>query len=491
MPRLARLGNCDEKAPPGESLSRSGRQTGPSRPTVAARPIERFAAQGGVGGLAQTVIEPLHTCRERPLGPLHTTAGLFVMSDRHCLALAVSILALAFACPALAATEAAQTHVSRPGLPLQQNGGAWASGHVQGVAVDVRGGYIYYSFTNLLVKSDFSGKVIGSLVGWTGHLGDLDFNPADGKVYGSLEYKEDKAFYIAVIDVSRLDRVGVEASRTDMFRTVYLPEVAQDYAADMNGDGEFQGDDGKYRGDVAASPDHRYDCSGIDGVSFGPAFGQAEGPRYLTVAYGVYGAVQRTDNDHQVLLQYDITDWDRYARPLTEAAPHRSGPAAPHAKVFVRTGNTRYGVQNLAYDETLRRWFMGVYRGEKPSFPNYLLFAIEAEEKPVLGDLVGVPGPGGQGWEQGQRVALADDGLKDPATGVRGWNQKADVGLQPVGGGLFYLAVNSKVGSQQTADLTLMRWTGEAQHPFVPATAQDVERAGSLAARGGQPAAGK
>ena len=62
------------------------------------------------------------------------------------------------------------------------------------------GGYIYYSFTNLLAKYDFSGKLIGTLVGWTGHLGDLDFNPADGKVYGSLEYKEDQAFYIAVID---------------------------------------------------------------------------------------------------------------------------------------------------------------------------------------------------------------------------------------------------------------------------------------------------
>jgi hypothetical protein len=35
----------------------------------------------------------------------------------------------------------------------------WASGHVQGIAVDVQGGYIYYSFTNLLAKYDFSGKL--------------------------------------------------------------------------------------------------------------------------------------------------------------------------------------------------------------------------------------------------------------------------------------------------------------------------------------------
>jgi hypothetical protein len=290
------------------------------------------------------------------------------------------LLALAAAVVALAQPAAAAALAD---LPLKQNGGTWTSGHVQGVAVDVRGGYIYYSFTNLLAKYDFNGNLIGTLVGWTGHLGDLDFNPADGKVYGSLEYKEDKAFYIAVIDVGRLDRVGVEASKSEIFRTVYLPEVVKDYSADLNGDGRFDGDDGKFKGDVIASPDHRYDCSGIDGVSFGPAFGHTDGPRYLTVAYGIYGNVNRTDNDHQVLLQYDISDWSRFASPLTEAAPHHNGPVAPNAKVFVRTGNTHYGVQNLAYDEGQQRWFMGVYQGKKPSFPNYLLFAVDARAKPT------------------------------------------------------------------------------------------------------------
>ena len=393
------------------------------------------------------------------------------MFDRHRLALAVAALALGVACPALAEAPVAQGGMAN--LPLTQSGGVWASGHVQGVAVDVRGGYIYYSFTNLLAKYDFSGKLIGTLVGWTGHLGDLDFNPADGKVYGSLEYKEDKAFYIAVIDVGRLDRVGVEASQSEIFRTVYLPEVVKDYAADLNGDGVFEGDDGKFKGDVVASPDHRYDCSGIDGVSFGPEFGRADGKRYLTVAYGIYGNTTRADNDHQVLLQYDVADWGRYASPLTEAAPHHHGPTAVHGKYFVRTGNTRYGVQNLAYDEAQRRWFMGVYLGQKPAFPNYGLYAVEARERPVTGDLVGVPGSAGKGWEQGLLLGLADDGLKDPATGVRGWNQKADVGVQPVGHGLFYLAVNSKVEGKQTADLTLARWTGDARTPFVPVTAEE------------------
>lgn len=353
--------------------------------------------------------------------------------------------------------------------PLAQNGGTWSSGHVQGIAVDMQGGYIYYSFTNLLAKYDFSGKLVGTLVGWTGHLGDMDFNPDDGKLYGSLEYKKDKAFYIAVIDVSRLDRIGVEASKTGIFRTVYLPEVARDYSADLDGNGKFDGD-------VAATPDHRYGCSGIDGVAFGPAFGRADGKRYLTVAYGIYGDTARADNDHHVLLQYDVADWALYASPLTEAAPHRRGPARMQGKVFVRTGNTRYGVQNLSYDAALQRWFLGVYQGKKPAFPNYLLFAVDAREKPVRRDLIGVPGAEGKGWEQGMLLDLAADGLKDPATGIRGWNQKADVGSQPLGNGLFYLAVNSGTRGRQTADLTLMRWTGDAQKPFVPVAAEALAK---------------
>jgi hypothetical protein len=367
--------------------------------------------------------------------------------------------------PFVATAESVATPLPR--LPLKQNGGTWASGHVQGIAVDVNGGYIYYSFTNLLAKYDFSGKLIGTLVGWTGHLGDLDFNPRDGNLYGSLEYKEDQAFYIAVIDVSRLDRVGIEAGRTDIFRTVHLAEVVEDYVSDMDGDGRFAGNE-------ADTEDHRYGCSGIDGVGFGPAFGHVDGPRYLTVAYGIYSNTRRGDNDHQVLLQYDIGDWNKYARPLTEANPHRSGPSTLHGKYFVRTGNTSYGVQNLSYDDSLQRWFMGVYQGRKKSFPNYSLFAIDAHERPVTADLVGVRDADGNGWEQGRLLALANDGLSDAATGVRGWNQKADVGFQPVGHGLFYLSVNSGSKGAQTSDLTLMRWTGDARQPFAPATPRDV-----------------
>jgi hypothetical protein len=356
------------------------------------------------------------------------------------------------------------------GFPLQLNGGSWPTSHVQGIAVDAKHGYVYYSFTNLLVKEDFAGNIIGTIGGFNGHLGDLDFNEQDGKVYGSLEYKAAKSFYIAVIDVDQIDQMGMQAQDSGIFQTVYLKEVVKDFTADMDGNGVFDGD-------TADTPDHRYGDSGIDGVSFGPKFGQTGGQQYLTVAYGIYQNNTRTDNDNQVLLQYDISDWSKYESPLIESAPHTNGPDTVDGKYFVYTGNTDFGVQNLDYDSSLQRWFLGVYIGSKPQFPNYGMFAIDADTQPTIG---AIPGQNG---EQGSLLALADDGLKDASTGIRGWNQKADVGIESVGNGLVYLSVNSSSGGLQTSNLTLNYWTGDVQHPFAPVTSEaDIDRAPTFTA---------
>jgi hypothetical protein len=344
----------------------------------------------------------------------------------------------------LAAATTAAAPPATPAFPARQQAGPFTSGHVQGIAVDRRNGHIYYSFTNLLAKYDLEGRLLGTLVGWTGHLGDLDFNDADGKVYGSLEYGKQNAFYITVIDGARIDRVGIPAHESGILRAVYLPEVTRDYTA----------------------PGHRYGCSGIDGVAFGPAFGRTKGPLYLTVAYGIYGDTNRQDNDHQVLLQYDAAEWSRIAQPLDEAKLQRAESDHPRAKVFVRTGNTRYGVQNLAYDPGLRRWFMGVYKGSKPHFPNYSLFAIEARARPVQGDLMGVPSSRGDKWERGLLLPLAVDGHRDPATGLHGWHQKADVGFQPLGKDTYYVVAASGRAKEQQAQITLMRWSGDPAQPF-------------------------
>ncbi|HRN57154.1 MAG TPA: hypothetical protein PLL71_11915, partial [Agriterribacter sp.] len=63
--------------------------------------------------------------------------------------------------------------------------------HVQGVAVDTQRGYTYFSFTTSLVKTNLKGEIIGSVDGFIGHLGCLAMNPEDGRIYASLEYKND------------------------------------------------------------------------------------------------------------------------------------------------------------------------------------------------------------------------------------------------------------------------------------------------------------
>lgn len=327
-------------------------------------------------------------------------------------------------------------------IPTEVYGGAWQSGHVQGIAVDERKGFMYFSFTNLLVKADLSGNPIGSVTGFTGHLGDLDFNTKDGRVYGSLEYKDAKAFYIAIFDVDRITGLNMDAESSGVVTAVYLKDVVDDYTAD-----------------------HRYGCSGIDGVSFGPQFGKRHGEQKLTVAYGIYANADRQDNDYQVLLQYDVMRWRQYEQPLTQAAPHTRGPKRPDGKYFAHTGNTTYGVQNLEYDDYTGNWLMAVYKGVKPQYPNYSLFVIDGSERPVSGPIAGQPRP-----EQGELLSLVRKGLHHHESGVWGWESGGQYGLVALGDGRYYLVMAGKVDEggviKQTALAQLHRWTGVAPTPF-------------------------
>ena len=345
--------------------------------------------------------------------------------------------------------------------PTTLNGGRWETSHVQGIAVDLTLGHVYYSFTTVLVKTDLGGVLIGTVEGFTGHLGDIELDPRDGRVYGSLEYKDACAFYIAIFEAGAIDRVGLHAANERVVQTVHLAEVTDDYGARVSV--EVQ--------DGMAVRSGRYGCSGIDGIAFGPRFGSVGGEQLLSVAYGIHSDRTRADNDHQIVLQYSIGDWDSHSRSLIESSPHRSGPHAPAGKYFVRTGNTTFGVQNLEYDASSRLWLMGVYPGVKAEFPNYTLFAIEAECAPRVAVLQGL------GDERGMLLALADAGLRDGQTGIRGWHQKADVGMEPLGGGLFYLAASSRAAGLETCDLTLYRWTGARDAPFA-----EVVRSGRTAA---------
>ncbi len=343
--------------------------------------------------------------------------------------------------------------------------------HVQGIAADLQNGYIYFSFTTELIKTDLQGELIGSVKGLTGHLGCLTINPEDGRVYGSLEYKNDEigrnilnqlnqedsggetpsAFYVAIFDVDRITRPDMDAEKDSVMTAVYLKEVVDDYyGTTVNGGRRVE---------------HRLGCSGIDGLSFGPAFGSSKGNKsYLNIAYGIYEDTTRSDNDYQVILNYDPQDWGQYELPLVQQAPHRSGPVAPDHKYFVRTGNTTYGIQNLAYDSASGNWYAAVYRGKKSQYPNYSLFVIDGSTPPRKERLSGF-----DSLMEGEVLSLLQEGEHDPASGIWGWQfEWGTTGLWPIGGGYFYISHpnGGADGKHQSSTVHLYQWTGDPKNPF-------------------------
>lgn len=355
-------------------------------------------------------------------------------------------------------------------LPRTIHSGPFKSGHIQGIAIDHAHSHVYMSYTTMLIKTDFEGNILGSVVGLVGHLGDLTFNPQDGKVYGTLEYKDDSigknilkregsdkqfpnSFYIAIFDGEKIDHQGIDPEKEDVVRTVYLQTVYDDYSATVQtSEGEFK---------------HRLGCSGVDGISIGPRFGKSGGKLYLTVAYGVYGETARKDNDYQVLHQYDVSKWAKYERPLAQTVEgmHKSGPKSPNNIYYAFTGNTNYGIQNMEYDPELKLWWMAVYKGSKKEYPNYGTFAVDGTIKPSKQPLKGVPY-----ISKGLVVPLQQriPSLKDEATGVSGWNFFfGSTGIYPAGNGYYYISHNYANKEGQGSNLYLYRLTGEADKPFV------------------------
>jgi hypothetical protein len=326
--------------------------------------------------------------------------------------------------------------------------------------------YIYYSFTTILVKAKLDGTVVGWVGGIIGHLGCIDFNDEDGRVYGSLELKHDSigqgimrgtgvalaeedAFYIAMFDVDRITACGMDAERDGVVKSVLLKTIVEDHLA-------------KVTTKSGKTLEHRYGCAGFDGISFGPAF-DGSGKRLLTVAYGIYGDNNRTDNDHQVLLQYDVKDWAQYATIHSQNNLHRNGPEEPEGKYFVFTGNTTWGVQNLEYDKDSNLWFLACYAGKKPQFANYSLYCVDGAKRAKNKQLKGV-----DYQRKGAVVSLAKCGAKDANNSkIRGWRNKLGAcGLCALGDGYFYLTKAGKSKSGRSATLYLARFVGNEKQAF-------------------------
>ena len=352
-------------------------------------------------------------------------------------------------------------------LPDSISSGKQGAFHVQGMAVDKAHGFIYFSFTDKLIKMDLSGNMVGSVTGLVGHLGDLAFDPETNTIYGSLEYKNDAIgkgiskklglknsndvnFYIAMFDGLRIVNPGMNAGEADVLKTVWLKEVVNDYNAEVE------------EGNRTVA--HRFGCSGIDGVTLAPSIGhKKDHKKYLYVAYGIYGDTSRNDNDHQVILKYSISNWNKIGQKITQENPHHSGPEKPMAKYFVKTGNSTYGIQNLAYDSYTGNFFAAVYKGSKTEFPDYSLFVIDGHKKPV-----NITISSDNKKIKVKSLSLLQAGLHDAETGIRGWNFKwGSTGIFPLGDGFFYISHNDKTNDgQQATTIYKYKWIGNADQAF-------------------------
>ncbi len=303
--------------------------------------------------------------------------------------------------------------------------------HVQGIAFDREKGCMYFSFTTQFVKTDLNGNVLGTIDKIQGHLGAMVFNPEGRKVYASLECKDDQIgaelstfakghslFHIAIIDVDKVTSIGMDSEDNEAFQVVCIREAGKDYAAKVIVDGK--------------TLEHRYGCSGIDGITIAPKLGRSRGKNYLYVAYGIYGDTTRTDNDNQVLLRYRFGQLRKYARTVRFGTFSESGPAKPDKKIFIPTGNTTYGIQNMTYDSGSCCLFLAVYPGEKSHLPNYSTFTVD--------------------FRNGK---------------IRGSHFKwGTTGISPVGNGLWYISENGTLNGKQNSHAHLYRWTDIPEDPF-------------------------
>ena len=352
-------------------------------------------------------------------------------------------------------------------LPKVINSKEWKEGHIQGIAVDEKKGFVYYSFTTILLKTDMLGNPIGSAERLAGHLGCITLNSDDGMVYGSLELKHDSigkgiisrtgwdpsaedSFYLVRFDVDKITKMGMDSERDGIMSAVYLRDVVKDYSET----------------DEVSGKKHRYGCSGIDGTAYGPVFGApADSPKKLMVAYGIYSDLEREDNDHQVILQYSPAMFEEYGRPLNQEKPHHSGPIRYEERYFVYTGNTTWGIQNLEYDPHSQNWFIAVYTGKKESFVNYPMFICDGKIYPIKTRLTG------RANEEGLLLSLSKIGTKPDKNGLHGsFFPHGSTGMASMGDGRFYFSVPYSTsrddGNYFGSDLTLYRYSPDNEDIF-------------------------
>ena len=341
-------------------------------------------------------------------------------------------------------------------------GNVGATGHVQGIVADTAGEYIYSSVTDVIVKQKADGTVVGTVIGFGGgserHVGDIAFNPDDGKLYVSMmtniqygnaaaDNSQVKNCYMVIIDPKDITEVGMMAE--DVCSVVYIGTPIVALASERYGNWDLRLG-GKYGVK-----------NGIDSCTFGPAFGSKDGKKYLTMVPAMAAhsqevdgktAYDRSDVDYFTILQFDVSDWEKYAKPFNQL-DEASGPETADATYFYYAGFHDYGVQNLCYDQYKNVYFITTYATDyatpsRSRFPNYMFFVVDAsyaEEKSLVGN------------EPETGLVLRSAYGITHESGVCGFGLSASVGILSFGDGRYYVASVAEGG----AELTLYTWSDD------------------------------
>lgn len=348
-------------------------------------------------------------------------------------------------------------------LPREIDTGLWGDGHLQGIALDPIKGYIYYSFTTVIVKARLSdGSIIGWAGGLFGHLGCIDFNEENGMVYGALEYKHDSigrgiikrlgvctadedAFYIAIFDVDRIDRPSMDATDDKIMKTVYVPEVSD-----------------WYHGKCTSETQHSFRVCGIDGIGIGPVFGEEENSETrLMLCSGIHlDPENNSDIEYQIILQYDWRELDKISAPLCQQKPHHTGVRC-EAHYFLDIANTRWCIQNLEYDAYDRSWIACVYPGKREGSPNLPMYIIDGTAAPQKKD--------NPYDSEVLHLSLKQAGIYHEQTKIWGYSfHKGQEGVFAFGDGSYYFAHPYRdTEHRYGAMLRLYRRSFDSNEPFV------------------------
>jgi hypothetical protein len=211
------------------------------------------------------------------------------------------------------------------------------SGHMQGFAVDTQHSYMYWSYTQTLIKTDLQGFKVKKVSILEGHLGDIAYS--DGYIYGTVMLNSTSGiwdqwtgFYIYKFD-----------SDLNIVEKIELPEIQR--WADI------------FWGVNSNQKDNPHDICGIDGIAIGK---DPQGNEKIMIAAGI----GRVDNlkPYQVLLQYSMDGRYETQYPM-------------------ETGALPFGCQAMTYDWNLDLYWLACYGGEYPGQgTEYRFFAVDIKK---------------------------------------------------------------------------------------------------------------